>query len=85
MQALREVLQTGIEHLRPEGERSMKSPEWTLYNIVTLRFLEKRKARETAKRLYVSEANLYRKQNVAITEVADAIIGLEQESKQRQN
>ena len=85
IQALREVLQNGIEKLRPEGERSMKNPEWTLYNIITLRFLEKRKARETAKRLYISEANLYRKQNVAITEVSDAIISLEQESKSPQH
>jgi len=85
VQALREVLQNSIEQLRPEGEKSMKSPEWTLYNILTLRFLEKRKARETAKRLYISEANLYRKQNIAITAVSDAIINLEQDSKQTIN
>lgn len=79
MQALRDILNQVIEQLRPEGERNMKSPEWTLYNILHLRFLEKRKAKDTAKRLYISEANLYRKQNVAIESIVDIIIEMEQQ------
>ncbi|MFW5749109.1 MAG: hypothetical protein ACOCYT_05795, partial [Chloroflexota bacterium] len=71
--------QMAIDKQCPEGERDMKSPEWTLYNILTLRFIEKRKVRETARRLYMSEANLYRKQNVAIEAVADVILEMERD------
>jgi hypothetical protein len=78
--ALRAVLETAIKNLSPEGERDYKSPEWTLYNILTLRFIENRKARETARRLYMSEANLYRKQNIAIEAVTDIILQLEREA-----
>jgi len=76
--ALRDVLKDAIEALRPEGERDMRSPEWTLYNILNLRFIEKKKARETARRLYLAEATLYRKQNIAIEAVADHILEAEQ-------
>lgn len=79
VRALRAVLQAAIDKQCPEGERDMKSPEWTLYNILTLRFIEKRKVRETARRLYMSEANLYRKQNVAIEAVADVILEMERD------
>lgn len=75
--ALRAVLNQAIENQRPEGERDMKSPEWTLYNILQLRFVEKRKARETARRLFMSEANLYRKQSVAIEAIADTLLQME--------
>ncbi|MBC7871427.1 MAG: hypothetical protein H7Y09_11365, partial [Chitinophagaceae bacterium] len=80
VKALREVLTQAIEKLRPSGERDMKSQEWMLYNIIQLRFIEKRKARETAQRLYMAEASLYRKQNVAIEAVADAIVMMEKEA-----
>ncbi|MFW5691362.1 MAG: histidine kinase N-terminal 7TM domain-containing protein [Chloroflexota bacterium] len=81
VKALRDVLGAAIETLRPSGERDYKSPEWLLYNILTLRFIDNKKARETARRLYISEANLYRKQNAAIEAVADAIIEMEQETQ----
>jgi hypothetical protein len=58
----------------------MKNPEWTLYNILQLRFLEQRKVRDTATRLYMSDANLYRKQNVAIEAVVDVLIDMEREA-----
>lgn len=77
VRALRAVLQQAIENQRPEGERDMKSQEWTIYNILTLRFIDKRKARDTARRLFMSEANLYRKQNIAIEAVADTLIQME--------
>jgi hypothetical protein len=78
--ALRAVLETAIKNLSPDGERDYKSPEWTLYNILALRFIENRRARETARRLYMSEANLYRKQNIAIEAVTDIILQLEREA-----
>lgn len=82
VRALRSVLLSAIERLKPEGERSMKNPEWTLYNILTLRFLEQRKVRDTATRLYMSDANLYRKQNVALEAVVDILVEMEREAMQ---
>ncbi len=81
VRALRAVLLSAIERLKPEGERSMKNPEWTLYNILQLRFLEQRKVRDTATRLYMSDANLYRKQNIAIEAVAEMLVKMESEAQ----
>jgi len=80
VKALRSVINEAIDNQRPEGEPSMRKPEWTLYNILQQRFLKERKVRETARQLFISEANLYRKQNVAIAAVADAIIQMEQDA-----
>jgi hypothetical protein len=77
IRALRAILLAAVENQRPEGEPDMKSAEWMLYNILKLRFIDNRKVRETARRLYISEANLYRKQSVAIEAVADTIIDME--------
>ena len=72
--ALRNLLDEAIAALKPAGERKMTSPEWTLYNILQLRFLENRKVRDVARRLSMSEADLYRKQRVAILAVTDLIL-----------
>jgi len=85
VRALRAVLLSAIERLKPEGERSMKNPEWTLYNILQLRFLEQRKVRDTATRLYMSDANLYRKQNIAIEAVAEMLVKMESEAQSIQS
>jgi hypothetical protein len=45
-----------------------------------MKFLEGRKVREVALRLAMSEADLYRKQRVAIEAVAQAIIEMEQKA-----
>lgn len=79
--ALRNTLEDCIATLKPESDRKMASPEWTLYNILQLRFLERRKVREVARRLSMSEADLYRKQRVAILAVTDLI--LQRESDHR--
>jgi len=76
--ALRTILRTAINQVRPEGERRFTA-EWILYNILELKFMEGRKVREVAMRLAVSEADLYRKQRVAIEAVAKAIINMEKE------
>lgn len=55
----------------------MLSPEWTLYNILELRFLQKAKVSEVAQRLALSEPDLYRKQQIAIDAVADTLISME--------
>jgi hypothetical protein len=81
--ALRSILLEGIQRVRPEGDRRFTG-EWILYNILDLKFLEGRKVREIAMRLAMSEADLYRKQRVAIEAVADAIIAMEQNARKEE-
>ena len=80
VRALRTVLTQAIENLKPEGERSLTTTEWILYNILEMRFLQGRKVRDVALRLAMSESDLYRKQRVAIEEVARQISEMEHES-----
>ena len=81
--ALRSILRAAIERLKPDGERRFTA-EWILYNILELKFLEGKKVREVAMRLAMSEADLYRKQRVAIEEVAKAILEMEEEASLEQ-
>lgn len=74
--ALRAILKEAIEKTRPEGERRFTG-EWVIYNILELKFLEGRKVREIAIRLSMSEADLYRKQRIAIETVARSIVEME--------
>ncbi len=73
---LRSVLKTVIDQLKPEGERKYTG-EWILYNILDMKFLEGKKVREIALKLSVSEADLYRKQRVAIEAIADKLVQME--------
>ena len=75
--ALRTILRKAIEQVRPDGERRFTG-EWILYNILEMKFMEGHKVREIAQRLAMSEADLYRKQRVAIEAVASAILEMEQ-------
>lgn len=75
--ALRAVLQTAIERQRPPGPRQMTTSEWLLYNILDLKFIQGKRVREVANRLAMSESDLYRKQRVAISEVARALAEME--------
>ncbi len=77
VRALRFVLLAAIEKLKPEGDRKLLSPEWTLYNILELRFIQKAKVRDVAQRLALSEPDLYRKQRVALDAVADTLLDME--------
>jgi hypothetical protein len=77
---MRAVLQRAIESLKPEGQRSMTTTEWILYNILEMRFIQGRKVRDVALRLAMSESDLYRKQRVAIEAVAGIILGMEDTS-----
>jgi len=74
--ALRSILKDAIERLKPEGERKYTA-EWILYNILDLKFLEGKKVREISMRLAVSEADLYRKQRVAIDAITNEIVQME--------
>ena len=79
MKGLRAVLKQAIERLRPVGQRQMTAPEWILYNILELKFLQGRRVREIALRLAMSESDLYRKQRIAIEAVAQTLAEMEQE------
>ena len=81
--ALRSILLEGINKVRPGGDRRFTA-EWILYNILDLKFLEGRKVREIAMRLAMSEADLYRKQRVAIEAVAGAIIDMEHTARKEE-
>ena len=76
--ALRSVLDRAIEALKPEGERHMTTGEWILYNIMELKFIQGLRVKDIAMRLAMSESDLYRKQRVAIEEVAKTIADMEQ-------
>jgi hypothetical protein len=76
--ALRLVLERAIEKLRPEGKQNLSAPEWLLYNILEMRFIQGRKVRDIAERLAMSESDLYRKQRVAIGQVARVLSEMEQ-------
>ncbi|HLA06293.1 MAG TPA: histidine kinase N-terminal 7TM domain-containing protein [Anaerolineales bacterium] len=75
--ALRALLRKAVDQVKPQGDRRFTS-EWILYNILEMKFIEGRKVREVAGRLAMSEADLYRKQRVAVEVVARAILDMEQ-------
>jgi len=75
--ALRVVLQEAIERQRPEGERQLTAAEWLLYNILDLRFVQGQRVRDIARRLAMSESDLYRKQRAAVAEVAKTLAEME--------
>ncbi len=77
--ALRTILREAIDRVKPEGERRFTG-EWVLYNILEMKFLEGKKVREIALRLAMSEADLYRKQRVAIEAVAKEILEMESQN-----
>lgn len=80
VKAVRSILREAIDKIRPEGERRF-TLDWVLYNILELKFLRGQKVRDVAKRLAMSEANLYRKQKVAIEVVAKTIIEMEKQAR----
>lgn len=74
--ALRALLRKAVDEVKPRGDRKFTT-EWILYNILEMKFIEGRKVRDVAARLAMSEADLYRKQRVAIDAVAKAIMEME--------
>lgn len=75
--ALRAILAEAIEQQKPDGQRSLTTTEWILYNILDLKFVQGRRVRDVARRLAMSESDLYRKQRVAIENVARTIAMME--------
>jgi len=74
--ALRFLLRAAVDQVKPKGDRKFTT-EWILYNILEMKFIEGRKVRDVASRLAMSEADLYRKQRVAVDVVAKAILEME--------
>ncbi len=83
--ALRLVLGNAVERLRPDGKPNLSAPEWLLYNILEMRFIQGRKVREIADRLAMSESDLYRKQRIAIGQVARVLSEMEQDNTIERN
>jgi hypothetical protein len=78
VRALRAVLAQAIEMQRPSDEhRSMTAAEWLVYNILDLKFVQGLRVRDIAQRLALSESDLYRKQRLAIEEVARTLKEME--------
>ena len=81
--ALRSLLSQAIERLRPEGERSLTSSEWVIYNILELRFVQGHRIRDIVARMAMSESDYYRKQRIAIEEVTRTIASMERDVRRR--
>jgi hypothetical protein len=79
--ALRSVLYKAIEALKPpEGQRTLTTKEWILYNILEMKFIKGLRITQIATRLSMSESDLYRKQRAAIDAVAKVLASMEEES-----
>jgi hypothetical protein len=80
--ALRRVLFDAIERLKPDGQRSFTAAEWMLYNILELKVLQSQKVRDVARKLVMSESDLFRKQKAAFAEVARVVVEMEREAQE---
>lgn len=78
--SLRSVLRNAINRLKPEGERKYTN-EWILFNILEMKFMEGKRVKEIANKLAMSEADLYRKQRIAISEVSKMLLEMENQGK----
>ncbi|MDX2160790.1 MAG: hypothetical protein SF162_05645 [bacterium] len=81
--ALRAVLKSAIEQQKPsDGERKVYSSEWTIYNILEMRFIEREKVRDVALKLALSEPTFFRRQDEAINAVAETLLEMERSASQ---
>ncbi|MCL5995336.1 MAG: hypothetical protein M1546_04685 [Chloroflexi bacterium] len=81
--ALRAVLNAAIERLKPDGARSLTAAEWLLYNILEMKIVQQQRVRDVARKLIMSESDLYRKQRAAFEEVSRIVLEMEQEARSR--
>ncbi len=79
--ALRAVLFEAIERLKPDGTRSFTATEWLLYNILEMKIVQGQRVRDVARKLVMSESDLYRKQRSAFEEVARIVLEMEREAR----
>jgi hypothetical protein len=83
--ALQAVLREAIENLRPDDQLDPTAQEWVLYNVLHLRFLQGLRIREIASKLAMSESDFYRKQRVAVEEVARQLALMEEQEPKATN
>ena len=76
--ALRAVLKQAIDQSKPVGDRKFTC-DWILFNILDLKFIQGEKVREVARKLAMSEADLYRKQRIALENIARIVMRQEAE------
>ena len=81
--ALRTVLQEAIAKLKPAGERSMTASAWVVYNILELKYVQRLRIRDIARRLVMSESDYYRKQRIAVEQVAETVAQMERAAEKR--
>jgi GAF domain-containing protein len=79
--ALQTVLRRAIEELRPDGQLESSAQEWVLYNILQMSFLRGLSRKEIAHKLAMSESDFYRKQRVAVEEVARQLALMEEHER----
>lgn len=79
--ALQSVLRRAIENLRPDQQLDPTAQEWVLYNILHLRFLQGLRIRDIVMKLAMSESDFYRKQRVAVEEVARQLALMEEHER----
>ena len=79
LNAVRDLLREAADFLKPEGQRQYTN-EWILYNLIDLKFFEGWKVRDVARKLALSEADLYRKQRIAISEISRKVIEIEEKA-----
>jgi hypothetical protein len=79
--ALQSVLRQAIANLRPDEQLDPSAQEWLLYNLLEGRFLQRKTVRDIAHRLAMSESDFYRKQRIAVEEVARQIVLMEDGEK----
>ncbi len=82
--ALQSVLRQAISNLRPDDQLDPSAQEWLLYNLLEGRFLQRKTVRDVANRLAMSESDFYRKQRIAVEEVARQL-ALMEEHEHRSN
>lgn len=76
--ALQAVLRQAIGNLRPDDQLDPSAQEWLLYNLLEGRFLQRKTVRDVANRLAMSESDFYRKQRIAVEEVARQLALMEE-------
>jgi hypothetical protein len=83
--ALQGVLRQAITNMRPDEQLDPSAQEWLLYNILEMRFLQGKRIRDVSSRLAMSESDFYRKQRIAVEEVARQLALMEDGEKINQS
>jgi hypothetical protein len=61
----------------------MTAGEWLFYNILDMKIVHGERVRDVARKLVMSESDLYRKQRAAFEEVGRIVLEMEREAHTR--